>query len=299
MIRMCNLNLLPGDVPFEHLFDDVRDGVYMEANRSWSIDDRRLNFQFGYADRLGDQEREARPHAQEPDLRRRHAGVLELVRRDRRRRVVVRVGHAELRQRASRCRPAAPRRRLRRPASATSRSGSAMDADARRALAARVLERSRADATEVIVTSEHRALTRFTHEFIHQNVDVDERIDARARDRRRTDRRRLDQRADDAALDAVVQRAAEIAALRAARSRPAPTLAARAGAAGAAGCLRRRDRRCDARRPRARRGRDLRAGAAQRLLVLRATSRPRRSGVTIATTAAPTRRSTAPSAAPT
>ena len=47
IIRMCNLNLLPGDVPFEHLFDDVRDGVYMEANRSWSIDDRRLNFQFG------------------------------------------------------------------------------------------------------------------------------------------------------------------------------------------------------------------------------------------------------------
>lgn len=47
MIRMCNLNLLPGDVPFEHLFDDVRHGVYMDANRSWSIDDRRLNFQFG------------------------------------------------------------------------------------------------------------------------------------------------------------------------------------------------------------------------------------------------------------
>ena len=47
MIRMCNLNLLPGTVPFEHLFDDVKDGVYMESNRSWSIDDRRLNFQFG------------------------------------------------------------------------------------------------------------------------------------------------------------------------------------------------------------------------------------------------------------
>ncbi|HEY5348112.1 MAG TPA: TldD/PmbA family protein, partial [Candidatus Lustribacter sp.] len=31
MIRMCNLNLLPGAVPFEHLFDDVRAGVYMEA----------------------------------------------------------------------------------------------------------------------------------------------------------------------------------------------------------------------------------------------------------------------------
>lgn len=47
MIRMCNLSLLPGNVPFEHLFDDVREGLYMESNRSWSIDDRRLNFQFG------------------------------------------------------------------------------------------------------------------------------------------------------------------------------------------------------------------------------------------------------------
>jgi TldD protein len=47
MIRMCNLVLLPGSVPFENIFDDVRDGIYMESNRSWSIDDRRLNFQFG------------------------------------------------------------------------------------------------------------------------------------------------------------------------------------------------------------------------------------------------------------
>jgi TldD protein len=47
MIRMCNLNLLPGNVPFANIFDDVRDGIYMESNRSWSIDDRRLNFQFG------------------------------------------------------------------------------------------------------------------------------------------------------------------------------------------------------------------------------------------------------------
>ncbi len=47
MIRMCNLSLLPGDVPFDGLFEDVRDGIYMESNRSWSIDDRRLNFQFG------------------------------------------------------------------------------------------------------------------------------------------------------------------------------------------------------------------------------------------------------------
>jgi TldD protein len=47
MIRMCNLNLLPGTTPFDELFTDIANGVYMEANRSWSIDDRRLNFQFG------------------------------------------------------------------------------------------------------------------------------------------------------------------------------------------------------------------------------------------------------------
>ena len=47
MIRMCNLNLLPGTTPFENLFDDIKDGIHMESNRSWSIDDHRLNFQFG------------------------------------------------------------------------------------------------------------------------------------------------------------------------------------------------------------------------------------------------------------
>ncbi|MDP9017102.1 MAG: TldD/PmbA family protein [Candidatus Eremiobacteraeota bacterium] len=47
MIRMCNLNLLPGNIPFDNLFDDIKDGIHMESNRSWSIDDHRLNFQFG------------------------------------------------------------------------------------------------------------------------------------------------------------------------------------------------------------------------------------------------------------
>ncbi|MDQ2680398.1 MAG: TldD/PmbA family protein [Candidatus Eremiobacteraeota bacterium] len=47
MIRMCNLNLLPGNHSFDALFEDVKDGIYMESNRSWSIDDHRLNFQFG------------------------------------------------------------------------------------------------------------------------------------------------------------------------------------------------------------------------------------------------------------
>ena len=47
MIRIGNVNLEPGDVPEERLIEDIDDGVYMESNRSWSIDDKRLNFQFG------------------------------------------------------------------------------------------------------------------------------------------------------------------------------------------------------------------------------------------------------------
>ncbi|HLW38464.1 MAG TPA: TldD/PmbA family protein [Candidatus Eremiobacteraceae bacterium] len=47
MIRIGNVNLEPGSVPADNLFDDVKQGVYMESNRSWSIDDKRLNFQFG------------------------------------------------------------------------------------------------------------------------------------------------------------------------------------------------------------------------------------------------------------
>jgi TldD protein len=47
MIRIGNVNLHPGDVPQDRLFDGIDDGIYMESNRSWSIDDKRLNFQFG------------------------------------------------------------------------------------------------------------------------------------------------------------------------------------------------------------------------------------------------------------
>jgi len=47
MIRIGNVNLKPGDTPEEQLIGDMRSGIYMESNRSWSIDDKRLNFQFG------------------------------------------------------------------------------------------------------------------------------------------------------------------------------------------------------------------------------------------------------------
>jgi TldD protein len=47
LVRMTNLHLEPGDGSLEELISEVDDGLYLETNRSWSIDDKRLNFQFG------------------------------------------------------------------------------------------------------------------------------------------------------------------------------------------------------------------------------------------------------------
>jgi TldD protein len=46
MIRMTNINLNPGTWKYEDLLADTDDGILMETNRSWSIDDRRYHFQF-------------------------------------------------------------------------------------------------------------------------------------------------------------------------------------------------------------------------------------------------------------
>ncbi len=47
LIRMTNVSLLPGTWNLADLIADTDDGIYFETNRSWSIDDRRYNFQFG------------------------------------------------------------------------------------------------------------------------------------------------------------------------------------------------------------------------------------------------------------
>ena len=46
IIRMTNVSLLPGTWAFADLIADTDDGILMETNRSWSIDDRRYQFQF-------------------------------------------------------------------------------------------------------------------------------------------------------------------------------------------------------------------------------------------------------------
>jgi len=47
LIRMTNINLLPGKPTLDELISDTKDGILLSTNKSWSIDDIRLNFQFG------------------------------------------------------------------------------------------------------------------------------------------------------------------------------------------------------------------------------------------------------------
>jgi TldD protein len=49
LIRMTNISIQPGDRPltFEQLVSSTDQGIYVQTNRSWSIDDKRYNFQFG------------------------------------------------------------------------------------------------------------------------------------------------------------------------------------------------------------------------------------------------------------
>jgi len=46
IIRIPNLGIAPGSWELDDLIADTEDGIWMETNRSWSIDQMRLNFQF-------------------------------------------------------------------------------------------------------------------------------------------------------------------------------------------------------------------------------------------------------------
>lgn len=47
LIRMTNINLEPGDSSLEEMISGTDNGILMSTNQSWSIDDKRVNFQFG------------------------------------------------------------------------------------------------------------------------------------------------------------------------------------------------------------------------------------------------------------
>lgn len=47
MVRMTNIVLAPHEGTLESIINETKDGIYVAGMRSWSIDDHRLNFQFG------------------------------------------------------------------------------------------------------------------------------------------------------------------------------------------------------------------------------------------------------------
>jgi len=47
IIRMTNINLEPGTTPLADIIAGTKRGIFVDTNKSWSIDDLRLNFQFG------------------------------------------------------------------------------------------------------------------------------------------------------------------------------------------------------------------------------------------------------------
>ena len=47
LIRMPNVSIEPGEGTLDELIGDTKDGIFMATNTSWSIDDKRVNFQFG------------------------------------------------------------------------------------------------------------------------------------------------------------------------------------------------------------------------------------------------------------
>ncbi len=100
IVRMSNVSILPGEKPlsFDELIGSTDDGIYMETNRSWSIDDKRYNFQFGCEAGVGDQGRQAGTDAAQSIVLGDYHGVLEFDGRDLRPAALDAVGNSELRQ---------------------------------------------------------------------------------------------------------------------------------------------------------------------------------------------------------
>jgi TldD protein len=46
IVRMTNINLLPGRFELDDLIKGIENGLLLDENKSWSIDDKRINFQF-------------------------------------------------------------------------------------------------------------------------------------------------------------------------------------------------------------------------------------------------------------
>ena len=137
LVRMTNLHLEPGEGSLEELLAGVDDGVFLQTNKSWSIDDKRLNFQFGTQiaweikdGKLGRMLRDATYTGVTPvfwgslDARRRARGVA-AVRADELRQGPARPARARLARRLAGPVPQRPGRRARRERARARRAGAA------------------------------------------------------------------------------------------------------------------------------------------------------------------------------
>ena len=100
MIRMTNISILPGEKPLtlEQLIADTDHGIYIETNKSWSIDDKRYNFQFGCEIGWEIKNGKRSRMLKNPILFRHHDGLLEFDGCNLLARSMDVMGHAELRE---------------------------------------------------------------------------------------------------------------------------------------------------------------------------------------------------------
>ena len=105
---MTNISLNPGTWNYDDLIADTDDAILMETNRSWSIDDRRYQFQFsteiGWEIKGGKKS----AHAEKSQLQRHHHGVLELAATRSVHAITGRSGARRTAAKASPCKPWAP-----------------------------------------------------------------------------------------------------------------------------------------------------------------------------------------------
>ena len=211
---MTNVGLLPGTSSLEEMIAATDDGLLVDTNRSWSIDDKRLNFQFGceigWEIKNGKRGRMLK-NPTYTGIGPRFWGSP----RHARQRVRVDVlGDAELRQGSAR--PDRPHRAPLGSVSIPRRAGrSDRMSDGLLDVCERVLARVGAGAeAEVTVSGGTDALTRFATSFIHQNVaDAAQRVHLRiALDGRVAEA--VGNQTDDDALDRLVRSATDAARLR-------------------------------------------------------------------------------------
>ena len=121
LIRMTNISIEPREGSLADIIGDTKDGIFMATNASWSIDDNRVNFQFGCEIAWRIKDGKLTEMYRNPNYTGITTGVLGVVRRRRGAGGLDGLGHAELRQGPTR--PGRPRRARRVPRAVPQRAG--------------------------------------------------------------------------------------------------------------------------------------------------------------------------------